>query len=153
MSTEYLGKTAYPEFVGEASDGHYARDVSRDLTELIEDLRTQAAAQGKTVKGKLTIELGFEVSDRGDVDFHYATKVKRPARPTVTGRMWIGKSGGLTAVHPRQLTIGDAMDKARRPDRAEERTPQAAKKSERRVATAQVTEAPEDDLSPTAEEE
>lgn len=152
MSTEYLGKTAYPEFVGEASDGHYARDVSRDLTELIEDLRTQAASQGKTVKGKLTIDLAFEVSERGDVDFKYGTKVKRPARPTVAGRLWIGKNGGLTSVHPRQLTIGDAMDKARRPSAAHEERSPKTKAEERRPRAAVAVEAPEDDLSPTEEE-
>lgn len=127
-NTEYQGRTAYPDFVAEVSDGHYARDVSKELTELVDDLRTQAAAQSKKVKGKLTIELSFECDERGEVDFNYATKTKRPSRPTVRG--------GLTSVHPRQLTIGDAIENARRPARpTEERAPKA-KAPERTAAPA-----------------
>lgn len=41
-------RAAYPEFMAEASDGHYARDVSIALSELIDDCTAQARPARRT---------------------------------------------------------------------------------------------------------
>lgn len=145
-------RAAYPEFMAEASDGHYARDVSIALSELIDDCTTQASNQSKTVKGTLTIKQEFAINERGEVDFSFDVAIKKPKRPRVKGRHYIDKDGGLTAVHPRQLSIGDALDAARRPGRvAEERAPRApVERTPKAKATAM--DVPEDDMSSTEEE-
>lgn len=146
-------RAAYPEFMAEASDGHYARDVSLALSELIDDLREQASAQSKTVSGDLTIKQRFALNERGEVDFSYDVAVKKPKRPRVKGRHYITKDGELTSVHPRQLSITDALNNASRaPARAEERTPKHERTAERRPRAA-VVEVPEADLSMDENEE
>lgn len=147
-----MGKrTAYPDFVGEASDGQYAKDVSTSLTELIDDLREQASAQSKTVSGDLTIKQRFSVNERGEVDFSFDVAIKKCKRPRVKGRHYLTAAGELTSVHPRQMTIADAMEKARTPARPEERAPRIAPTAER-TPRRQHVEVPESDLSATNEE-
>lgn len=149
-----MGKrTAYPDFVGEASDGQYAKDASTSLTELIDDLREQASAQSKTVSGDLTIKQRFSVNERGEVDFSFDVAIKKCKRPRVKGRHYLTAAGELTSVHPRQMSITDALNNASRaPARAEERTPKYERTAERRPRAA-VVEVLEADLSMDENEE
>jgi hypothetical protein len=112
-STEYAGPNAFVEFAEEASDGAFRADVSRDFLALVKQCAEQALAQGSVAKGKLTLELNFHVDPRGEVDFTYSTKVKNPPKPTQRGRLWIGRGGGMTAVHPKQLEISGTEKKRR----------------------------------------
>lgn len=113
QTAEYNGPEAFVDFTKEASDGAFRADVSREFLALIKTCAEQALAQGSTAKGKLTIDLNFAIDPRGEVDFTYGTKTKNPPRPTQRGRLWIGRGGGMTAVHPKQLEIPGAEKRRR----------------------------------------
>jgi hypothetical protein len=111
---EYQGPHAFRDFVEELADGHFDADVSRELLALLAECHVLAVTENTKAKGKLTIELNVATDPRGEVDVTYSTKIKRPARATARGRLWMVK-GGPTAVHPKQLEVPGTERKRREP--------------------------------------
>lgn len=119
MSNEYEGPDAFIDFSREAADGHFRADMSRDLITLTKTCAEQAFAQQSNAKGEIVVKLRFAADPRGEIDFTYDIKTTPPPKPTARGRFWIGRGGGMTAVHPKQLEIAGTERKRRETPPAE----------------------------------
>lgn len=98
-------KRAFLEFLEEACDGYASAELSRNLLELVDLLKTAASLKQSKATGRLDLKIAFALAPNGDVTIDYDVELKRPKLPTNQGRMWIGTAGGLTAVHPKQMAI------------------------------------------------
>ena len=98
------GDRSFGVFLAHVRDGELHSELSDVLGELIDKLTTHANARGKA-KGKLAINLSFDVDDRGVVEVKSDVKVVEPKPERGKGVFWIDAEGNLTAKNPRQTEL------------------------------------------------
>lgn len=95
----------WPAFFGSLGNGAFMGKVHDGLESLNADLNKHIDEGNKKAKGKLTIEVEFEL-ERGVCDINSSFKIKGPAKADIDRTvLWITADGKFSSEHPRQMTL------------------------------------------------
>lgn len=106
VEEEEKGPRSFAVFVDQLADGALNLDASVELQRMGKALAARINAGERKAKGKLTLDLGFEIDAGGAVRITYSLKRKDPPVPTTPGVCWTDGNDNFVHSNPRQLSLG-----------------------------------------------
>lgn len=97
------GPRAFARFFENLADGDAHAEASEKLHELGAAL-SEHSRFGAKASGKLTLELTLK-AEGGQVDVHYAVKLKKPDPKRPRSTLWLTQGGNLSRANPNQQDL------------------------------------------------
>ena len=99
----------FDQILSLADNGNYLPGLLERNEGLISEIAAFTNTYGTKAKGKLTIEIDYEVDRFGQISLTVDDKIKSPKAPKAKAVAWTSEGGVLTVANPnqRQMEIRD----------------------------------------------
>lgn len=99
------GPRSFAVFLSHAFDGEAERELSLEMQQLLDVMRASAITTRRKRKGKITLELDFEVTERSETTIEYGVKIKKPKPVRAPCTAWVTEGGNAVFEQPKQTKL------------------------------------------------
>jgi hypothetical protein len=96
------GPRSFGVFLHDLASGAAEKELSRELHDLVKNMKGESRSRDSDMKGSLTLKLNFLVPPDGPAIITFDVTKKLPKRAVAKGYCWVTEGGNLTHQNPQQ---------------------------------------------------